>query len=350
MAKPIVIDLSEKERRKRVDLAKSSASHDLRQRCRIVLLYDRGYGAEAISEILGCASSTASRMGRRFERLGEAGLIDGRSEPRATRVTADHAALLCDLLEATPRDYGWRRATWTQELLMHTLAEKTGMSFSRTSVVRLLRLVGARKGRPRATVNCPWSKRKREARLAVLMALVDACPPDEVVVYEDEVDIHLNPKIGTDWMLPGTQKPVVTPGQNKKHYVAGALDARTNEVAFVEAERKDSGLFIRLLKHLADTVYPKVAKIHVIVDNYGIHSSRRTRKALEAHEGRIVLHFLPPYCPNANKIEKLWKDLHDNVTRNHRCPSLEDLMIEVRGYLAAASPFPGSQPSLARAS
>jgi len=350
MAKRIVIDLSSKERRKLFDLLKSSGSHELRQRCLIVLLYDDGYGAETIAQLLGCASSTASRVGRRFEQLGEAGLIDGRSEPRATRVTDDHAALLCDLLDGTPQDHGWRRPTWTQELLVRTLAEKTGLSFSRTSVVRLLRMVGARKGRPRATVNCPWSKRKREARLTALANLIEGCPADEVVVYEDEVDIHLNPKIGADWMLPGTQKAVVTPGQNKKHYVAGVLDASTRKVSFVEAERKDSGLFIRLLKHLADTVYPKAAKIHVIVDNFGIHSSRRTRKALEAYEGRIVLHFLPPYCPNANEIEKLWKDLHDNVTRNHRCPDLETLMMEVRDYLVAASPFPGSQPSLARAS
>jgi transposase len=31
-----------------------------------------------------------------------------------------------------------------------------------------------------------------------------------------------------------------------------------------------------------------------------------------------VLHFLPPYCPDDNRIERLWKDLHDNVTRNHK--------------------------------
>ena len=31
----------------------------------------------------------------------------------------------------------------------------------------------------------------------------------------------------------------------------------------------------------------------------------------------MVLHFLPPYCPDHNRIERLWKDLHDNVTRNH---------------------------------
>ena len=42
----------------------------------------------------------------------------------------------------------------------------------------------------------------------------------------------------------------------------------------------------------------------------------------------------------------LWKQLHDNVTRNHCCGSIEELMEEVRGFLSAASPFPGSKPAL----
>lgn len=41
--------------------------------------------------------------------------------------------------------------------------------------------------------------------------------------YEDEVDIHLNPRIGADWQLRGQQKRIVTPGQNEKYYLAGAL-------------------------------------------------------------------------------------------------------------------------------
>ena len=47
----------------------------------------------------------------------------------------------------------------------------------------------------------------------------------------------------------------------------------------------------------------------------------------------IVLHFLPPYCPDHNKIERVWQDLHANVTRNHRCASMAELMNEVRYYL-----------------
>ena len=100
----------------------------------------------------------------------------------------------------------------------------------------------------------------------------------------------------------------------------------------VEGEKKTSDLFIALLVKLWKT-YPEAKAIHVILDNYRIHTSKITQWALNCAEGRIVLHFLPPYCPNDNKIERVWQDLHANVTRNHRCPDMATLMGEVRYYL-----------------
>lgn len=78
--------------------------------------------------------------------------------------------------------------------------------------------------------------------------------------------------------------------------------------------------------------YKKV--IHIILDNYIIHSSKITQRAVEKFNGRIVLHFLPPYCPDDNKIERcVWRELHVNVTRNHKCEDMDELMREVHRYL-----------------
>src|SRR5262249_53623159 len=154
----------------------------------------------------------------------------------------------------------------------------------------------------------------------------------EVAVYEDEVDVHLNPKIGLDWMGRGQQKEGGTPGRNEKRYLAGALDGRSGRLVWVAGEKKTSALFIRVLVKLWRT-YAQAKVIHVILDNYRIHSSQITQWALRCAGGRIVLHFLPPYCPNDNKIERVWEDLHAHVTRNHRCPDMAALMREVRDYL-----------------
>ena len=230
------------------------------------------------------------------------------------------------------RSYGWRRPTWTRELLVETLVRETGVRVHVTTMSRALAMVQARRGRPRPTVGCPWAKAAKTRRLNALRHLLATLPRGHVAVYEDEVDIHLNPKLGLDWMVRGQQKEVVTPGKNVKRYLAGALDARSGQLLWVEGERKTSVLFIALLNQVLQT-YAHAPVIHVLLDNYRIHDSKIVHAALTGFGGRIQLHFLPPYCPNDNKIERVWEDLHANVTRNHTCPDITTLMREVRYYL-----------------
>ncbi|MHC5536753.1 transposase [Singulisphaera rosea] len=109
-----------------------------------------------------------------------------------------------------------------------------------------------------------------------------------------------------------------------------------HRLIYVEGERKNSLLSLELLHKLATKVYPNAERIHVILDNYGIHDSLQVRLTLKSPAAeKLRLHFLPPYCPDHNRIERIWKDLHDNVTRNHRCATMAELMVEVRRYLAA---------------
>ena len=89
---------------------------------------------------------------------------------------------------------------------------------------RLLKKLKVRRGRPKPDAPCPWSASARRRRVAMIHALIDALPPGEACVWEDEADIDLNPRIGFDWMLPGTQRRVMTPGRNVKRYLAGAMD------------------------------------------------------------------------------------------------------------------------------
>jgi len=168
--------------------------------------------------------------------------------------------------------------------------------------------------------------------LATLIRLVARAADDEPVFYSDEVDIHLNPKIGLDWMNHGDQRVVITPGKNEKHYIAGALNATTRKLTWVDGERKNSLLFCSLLDQLL-LDYPNAKHIHVILDNYIIHSSKITQRRVAKLGGRIVLHFLPPYCPDHNRIERLWQDLHANVTRNHRCKTMIELLQRVLSFL-----------------
>lgn len=327
---------SHRQRKELRRLAVRARDPGMRCRCKVVLALIRGTTPTRIAEGGLCAKSQVYRVAERFLSGGLAGLADQREDNGTRKITPAYECELLQVVEGSPQGHGYRRPTWTQELLTLVLAERTGVAISVPAMSRLLRRTGVGLRRPKPTVGCPWKKRRRRRRLREIEQLAMHLPANEVVLYLDEIDIHLNPKIGPDWTRRGQQREVLTPGCNEKRYLAGAWNPKTHRLIYVEGERKNSLLFLALLYKLATKTYPNAKRIHLILDNYGIHDSLQVRLALKSQAAeRLQLHFLPPYCPDHNRIERIWKDLHDNVTRNHRCATMEELMGEVRNYLAA---------------
>ena len=328
--------MSQSQRKELRRLAMRAKDAGTRCRCKVVLALVQGTTPTMIAQGGLCAKSQVYRVAGRFITEGLAGLADRREHNGERKITPLYERELLNLVDQLPQEFGYRRPTWTQELLILVLAERVEISISVSTMSRLLRRSGIGLKRPKPIVSCPWKKARRTRRLRAIQRLVDNLPADEVVLYADEVDIHLNPKIGPDWTKRGRQKMVLTPGCNEKRYLAGAWNPKTRRLIYVEGERKNSLLFLELLHTLATKVYPKAKRIHLILDNYGIHDSLQVRLAMKsAAAEKLELHFLPPYCPDHNRIERIWKDLHDNVTRNHRCTTMDELMADVRSYLAA---------------
>ena len=328
----IVPKLRFADKQKLLKHLKSCRDAKVKQRYLIMVNLISGRPPTAVSDILQVARCTVYRVAKRFRFLGEAGLLDHREDNGQTKLGESYLAALYEVVKSNPQEHGWKRPTWTREMLVETMRQKTGVRIHPATMSRALKSIRARRGNPQPVVRCPWSKQARTRRINAIGKMVKNLPATHVAVYEDEVDIHLNPKIGLDWMVCGQQKEVVTPGQNVKRYMAGAMDAATGRLVWVEGERKTSALFIRLLQKLLEC-YGDNTVIHIILDNYRIHTSKITKQAIEQFNGKIVLHFLPPYCPNENKIERLWQDLHANVTRNHRCENMEELIKNIRGWL-----------------
>jgi transposase len=332
MSERIVVRLPRGVKRRLKRAMRKTRDAGLRTRIQIVLLYDAGWGAHRIAATLGCVPATAVRVVRRFQSLGEEGLLDGRRENGQMKVDEDLRQALAELVVVSPEDHGWSRTNWTRELLARTLYRQTGVEVSVTTVARMLQDLKARWGMARPIVACPWPRARKARRLRAIWKIVDRLPAREVAYFEDEVDIHLNPRIGRDWMLPGQQKLILTPGQNRKCYLAGAQRVQGNGLVFVSSARKNSELFLALLEKLRKH-HPRAHRIHLVLDNYGIHSSRRVKEYLRKRGELFRLHFLPPYCPEHNDIERLWREVHANVTRNHRCKTIEELLRRVTWYL-----------------
>lgn len=93
------------------------------------------------------------------------------------------------------------------------------------------------------------------------------------------------------------------------------------------------------LRKLLEGRLRRYKKVHVICDDAGFHTSHEVIEYLWEHEGRIEVHLLPNYSPDYNPIERVWWHLHEDITRNHRCKDLGELLDRVFTWLERESPF-----------
>ena len=258
-------------------------------------------------------------------------------------VTEELGDALAQLLEQSPNDYGYFRTRWSSELLAMVVAEVYCIEVHASTVRRLLPRLGFVWRRARPTPNRRDPKKNRKLK-AINRVLARRRPGTEVF-YVDEADVDFNPRIGAMWTPRGKQTGIPTPGQNIKHYLAGALHAHTGRVVWTEHPRKNSVLFIKLLEALRRT-YRAARELVLILDNYIIHKSETVTRWL-GNNPKFTLLFQPTYSPWVNQIERLWKTMHDTITRNHRCHTFRELAVRIVRFLEVVQPFPGNQHALA---
>jgi transposase len=294
-----------------------------------------------IAAVLFCSRSSVYRTVRAY-RAGTLGLeseAQGRLAPpvRTTVLTRSLQRSLLALLNATPHTYGGCRTRWSCATLALTLQTKRGITVSAATMRRRLHEFGW--VWKRATLGAKDDDPRRVARSAQIRWVYEQLKCGEAMVFADELDSHLLPKVGCAWMPKGTQVEVMTPGQNQKPYLAGALDLATGTLLHCLGARKTNALFRDLLA-LLETSYPaeRYTQIYVVVDHDKIHRAKAVAPWLAAHP-RVRLLLLPTYCPQANPLERAFGDVHDCCTRNHRRKRLHDLIADVENHLLVNGPW-----------
>ena len=337
------IRLTEADRKQLLDRYRTDPDPQVRLRAHILLLLGGGYTWAAIAAVLFTAPATIGRWKRRFER-GGADAVLGRPRGRKRSAAWSWAAVVVAwVLARQPSEFGFARSRWSCAAVAVVLRDDHAAPVGRETVRRWLREAGLVWRRPRPALR-PKDP-QRQQKLDALRALLHNLPGDETAVFMDEVDVNLNPKVGCMWMRRGAQAEVETPGTNVKRYLAGSIHWRTGAVVLTEGrprEGRTAGLFCRHLDDLR-RAFRHYRVIHVVCDNAKTHKPEHARLVKEyvaAWGGRVVLHYLPAYAPECNPIERVWWRLHEAVTRNHRCETVEELLDLTFAWLASRGRFP----------
>ncbi len=208
------VTLDARQRQALLDRYRKDSDPDVRFRAHILLLLADGHTWQTVGAILFCSSRTIDRWVKRFHEEGVEA-VAGHKLGRPFRLDPDcRAVVLHWVTTKLPKDFGFLRSRWTCATLALLLWGRHRLDISPENVRRWLHRGDMVYRRPRPTVG-PRDE-QREAKLARLRSLLAELPPDETVVWQDEVDINTNPEIGRMWMRRGQQATIPTPGTNEK--------------------------------------------------------------------------------------------------------------------------------------
>ena len=134
------------------------------------------------------------------------------------------------------------------------------------------------------------------------------------------------------WYPRGGKAEVVCPASKEKIGVCGAVNPSDGRLFSLIFDGFDSDTFIHYLKWLQRTFKTK-KKIVLVLDNATSHKSNKVKEYIQKRKKKIELLYLPPYSPELNPIERVWKNLRYYVTHNIYFKNLKMLEEAIISYL-----------------
>ena len=156
---------------------------------------------------------------------------------------------------------------------------------------------------------------------------------DEPIIFGDSVHPTQSTVLSYGWIKKGKEHHIPTTGMRTRANITGAINLQTMDVFSRQYDKINSSTFIDFLTYLGKECYPKAPKIHLIVDQGPCHTSKETKAFLKENP-RIKIHYLPPYSPNLNPIERLWKVMHEHITYNKFYEKKKEFMESVQEFFS----------------
>ena len=319
------------------------------RRLKIIDLSSQGYSVPELSIMFDLHAITIRDYIHRYNRGGLSELAPGYGQGRKEILPWSKEQWL-ELMNQAPCQFDKLETgaqNWTQSLMVDYLAAYHAIHVTQAAVSQMFKRVGIKWKRAKLRVQSPdplyvvkrqrvESLKEKAANGSLTSNEANRPPPGPprpaYLVYLDSTDLHWCPDVGHTYSAQGIQLKVDSPGlEDPSLALFGSLVYPSGEGVYSIHEHKRHLELINHLQLLMNSM-PDLF-FFIVLDNASAHTTNKLQAFCNEHQDRFELVYLPTYSPHLNLIERLWRVMRHQVTRNHFFDSLDSLAIAVTLWL-----------------
>jgi transposase len=310
-------------------------------RARAVRSVQNGQSPEIVAAALGINRTTIYDWLAKYRRGGWGALkakpVPGRPPKLSGRVIK---WIYETVTQKSPLQLKFEFALWTREMIAKLIMDKFGVKLSVSSVGRLLAQMGI-------TCQKPLRRALEQDEALVQQWLKKEYPKIKALAARERADIYFGDAAhirsdhhaGRTWGKKGETPIVLSTGKRHGMSMISAITSRGHlRFMIIEDGSVNADAFIEFLKRL---LVGAKRKIFLIVDGGSAHRAKKTKAFVESLEGKLRLFFLPPYSPDRNPDELVWKHVKADTVGRMVITDKDDFINKVRSSLRSLQKLPG---------
>lgn len=298
-------------------------------RIKAILLLNEGFSYETIAHILRLNDSTVRRYGKEYEQTGIDGLLENHYHGSDPLLTNNQRIQLEAYLDERVRP--------TAEAVCAWVKKQFGIDYSIEGMTHLLHRLGFSYKKTRH-VPGKADAVKQEAFVVQYEQLKKDKKPEDRIYFVDASHPHHNSMPAYGWIRTGETKEIKSNTGRQRLNLNGALNLEGLEVIIREDDMINATSVIALLEQI-EGAQPE-GLIYLILDNARYNRSKKVAAYVKKHK-RIKFMFLPPYAPNLNIIERLWKFFHEKTLYNTYYDSFKEFKTAVLDFFDGIQNYRG---------
>jgi len=321
-------------------MAKKGRRATEEERIQAVQLIESGRNADEVAEIMGVGRRSVFEWLEKYRREGLAGLSTKFASGRPTALTdRQMLELRAIIIGVDPRQLSFGLALWTRGMIAELIWQRFKVKLSNVTVGRLLKKLGMSPQRPlyRAYQQDP-DKVKEWKEKTYPEIRKKATERNALIFFADEASVRTDFHSGTTWAPVGQTPVVEATGEKKSIMMVSAISPRGELRFHIHEGSFRAANFVAFCKQLLKDTERDV---FLIADGSSVHTAKEVREFAESTKGRLQIFILPPYSPQLNPDEWVWKNVkHDTIGRSGVW-GIDDLKMIALGTLRHLQKTPG---------